>query len=388
MDNPACTPFPPVVDGHPNRRYGLQGPQVEPDAGYWTVGPCTVPCVVRISELLALTDDPNTPEFYFEPYPSNQNVVNDELKELRDLENMRDNPGAVASTTPGKTRLPISKFLQYRPQPLGAVFCLEREQKPLQRLAQQCTLDAQDDPPVIQTGRELARWFENETPGLAYRHALNCLIRSCDLSPPRQARIWMALDVSIYSALLAAWYYKWASDRPCTAYRPRPIEIPNANLNVLFDKCVNRTGCRDDGTRTTPMPSPGTPRHPSYPSGHSTYAGAGAEILTYFFPDEKAELDKLADNTGLARLWAGIHYRSDHEQGLKLGRSVARLVISQLESDGVPLPGNVTTMTVAPSKEQVRTAAYQNRRKCLKNASPEDKRRCKPPTQDPGCVDN
>jgi hypothetical protein len=341
---------------------------------------------VRISELLPLTDDPGNEECYFEPYPCDEEVVQGEIQELKDLAGLRDDPDAIASNAPGRRRLPISKFLQLRPQPLGAVFCLEREQKPLESLAQQCTRDEQDRPRVIRTGRELARWFENETPGLAHRHALNCLIRSCDLSPPRQARIWMALDVAIYSALLAAWYYKWGSDRPCTVYRPRPIEVEE-DLDVLYDRCVNTTGCDDDGNRTTPIPSPGTPRHPSYPSGHSTYAGAGSEILTYFFPDEEQQLDRLADNAGMARLWAGIHYRSDHEQGVKLGRCVARLIISQLESDGVPLPGAVTPTTVVPSKEDVRTEAYENRRECLKNPSPTSRRRCKPPQQDPGCDD-
>ena len=386
MDDDKCPPFPPVISCPSGSQYNLPGPQVEPDAAYWTTGPCAVPSVVRISELLPLTDDPDNEDCYFEPYPCDEEVVEKEIQELKDLESLRDDPGAIASNTPGMERLPISKFLQLRPQPLGAVFCLDREQKPLKRLKQQCTLTEQDDPPVIQTGRELARWFENETPGLGHRHALNCLILNCSLSPPRQARIWMALDVAIYSALLAAWYYKWGSDRPCTVYRPRPKEIEN-DLDVLYDRCVNKTGCGDNGARTRPMPSPGTPRHPAYPSGHSTYAGAASEILTYFFPDEKKELDRLADNTGMARLWAGIHYRSDHVQGIKLGRCVARLVISQLESDGVPLPGASNPMTTVPSKAKVRTEAYENRRECLKDPSPKSQRRCKPPQPDPGCED-
>jgi hypothetical protein len=33
----------------------------------------------------------------------------------------------------------------------------------------------------------------------------------------------------------------------------------------------------------------------------------------------------------MARLWAGIHYRSDHIQGIELGRCVAREVIRQLQ---------------------------------------------------------
>jgi hypothetical protein len=305
-------------------------------------------------------------------------VIEAELDELKELEANRDNP------LPAGT---ISKFLQLRPPPLGAVYCLEREQKPLQNLNEQCSLTSQDEPKVIQTGRELARYFEAETPGLAHRQALNCLITTCDLSPPRQARIWMALDVTIYSALLAAWYYKWGSDRPCTAYRPRPWEVDHS-LNVLFDKCVNNTGCADDGDRLFPNPTPGTPRHPAYPSGHSTYSGAASQLLTYFFPDEKVELDKLADNAGEARLWAGIHWRSDHEQGQRLGRCVARLVISQLEADGVPKPTSPPAHTSAnenrpaPSKDAVRSDAYNRRSKCI---NPPTKNRCFPPI--PNCAD-
>jgi hypothetical protein len=38
----------------------------------------------------------------------------------------------------------------------------------------------------------------------------------------------------------------------------------------------------------------------------------------------------MADNIGMGRLWAGIHWRSDHEAGLKLGQVVACLVLRQL----------------------------------------------------------
>ena len=84
------------------------------------------------------------------------------------------------------------------------------------------------------------------------------------------------------------------------------------------------------------MPSPGTPRHPAYPSGHSTYGAAASELLAWFFPDYREELNRLADNTGMGRLWAGIHYRSDHIQGRRLGRTVACMVIAQLEGSYIP----------------------------------------------------
>jgi len=66
--------------------------------------------------------------------------------------------------------------------------------------------------------------FESETPGLIHRHALDYIFyQRFDISPPRQARIWMALDAAIYAALAAAWSYKWSRDRRIS-YRWRPSE--------------------------------------------------------------------------------------------------------------------------------------------------------------------
>ncbi len=122
---------------------------------------------------------------------------------------------------PCRERRQISSFLQYRPQPLGAAYNLDRD--PLAHALRQGgasepnlleiyrgeEIDARY--PVIRTGRELARWFESETPGHGHRHALNLLLRDANWSPPRQAWVWAALDITIYSALLAAWYYKWSA---------------------------------------------------------------------------------------------------------------------------------------------------------------------------------
>jgi hypothetical protein len=121
-----------------------------------------------------------------------------------------------------------SKTIKFAPPPLGAVVRTIRL-----------------DEPLVQTGRELARYFEGETPGLAHRHALNGLIRVKDWSPPRQAWVWAALDVAISSALLAAWHYKWlATDRTdLVARRQRLFEYADSQslppLNVLYDTEVN-----------------------------------------------------------------------------------------------------------------------------------------------------
>ncbi len=66
------------------------------------------------------------------------------------------------------------------------------------------------------------------------------------------------------------------------------------------------------------------PNHPSYPSGHSTIGKTAAVVLGYFFPENGRQWDSLATESGLSRIWAGIHYPMDHYEGVKLGDKVGR----------------------------------------------------------------
>jgi hypothetical protein len=225
--------------------------------------------------------------------------------------------------------------------------------------------------PVVTTGRELARYFEAETPGIQYRHALNAILAEPGFgdrySPPFQALIWCALDITVYSALLAAWFFKWRGPNG-VRYRPRPVEV-DPTISVLYDRRPNDTQSGDDGLRYLPPRSPGTPRHPAYPSGHSTVAGAASELMAAFFPDLRAELDQLADNAGMARLWAGIHWRSDHLWGMELGRCVAQHVIWQLQGSCICPPDPCAPPPPCedpPTYEQLQEEAAGHRECCVK----------------------
>ena len=92
----------------------------------------------------------------------------------------------------------------------------------------------------------------------------------------------------------------------------------------------------------------GCPTHPSYPAAHAVNAGACATVLKAFLDERYAiqhpvqasadgtslepwggeallvggEIDKLASNIALARDAAGVHFRSDSVEGLKLGEAV------------------------------------------------------------------
>jgi hypothetical protein len=319
---PKCfNPEPPA----PATEYSLRGPQVQPDASYWHTLPCPTLCVVRPEQL--------PEECKLPAYPTGATVKN-ELEELYELASFRDDPARVANFAADRHRLGISPLLQYRP-PLGLQFNrLRPELSPAERV--QAELEP-SPVPVIRTGRELARAFECEIPGIALRHALEALLLQTGgpppyfvWSPPMQALVYAALDVTIYSAQLAAWYFKFRGG-PNVGFRPRPVEV-DPGIPVLFNRSINESQSGDGPPRTLPSPSPGTPRHPAYPSGHSVTYAAAAEVMAAFLPDRKAELDQLADNAGMARLWAGIHYRSDHVQGMKLGRCVARQVLAQLHA--------------------------------------------------------
>lgn len=88
------------------------------------------------------------------------------------------------------------------------------------------------------------------------------------------------------------------------------------------------------------------PNFPSYPSGHSVFGGASAEILTkiygdpYSFTDNTHKgreefignprhfnsFDEMAKENAYSRILMGVHYRSDCTEGLKLGTEIGKVI--------------------------------------------------------------
>lgn len=161
-------------------------------------------------------------------------------------------------------------------------------------------------------------------------------------------------------ALKAAWFQKWYVHR-----RLRPEEFGGRvhyylsgattypiDPEILNSQAVQQTFSRY-GTYLLPQAYPeGSPFHPAYGAGHATVAGAcvtilkawfdesfvipdpvvpntdGTELLSYTGPDAgsltvRGELNKVAANIALGRNFAGIHWRTDYSQSLKLGEDVA-----------------------------------------------------------------
>ncbi|QVL51571.1 MAG: phosphatase PAP2 family protein [Cyanobium sp. M30B3] len=235
-------------------------------------------------------------------FPASRQDLANQLEELLELQDKRCS-NEIGSAAAGRERAPLSQFLQARANDRSGF----KDQHKV-------------GGPTIQTGADLARWFENDTPLLGGWMALSVLFKKYAKPPTEQAFIWEALNAVISTALLAAWHYKWIE--PVSRLKPRPTEVLTEGLTVLY-------GFNESGDEiSNPTGFSGVPRHPTYPSGHSTVGGATAAILKRFFtdPEDTRELDNLADNAGLARMWAGIHYRADHTFGIALGDAVAQLV--------------------------------------------------------------
>jgi hypothetical protein len=159
------------------------------------------------------------------------------------------------------------------------------------------------------------------------------------------------------AALKAAWYQKWLVhrrlrpevfggqiDAHLTGLRTYPLSTALLDSPAL-DQVKSATG-----SYLLPQGYPeGSPTHPAYPAGHATISGACATILKAFFkedfvlPNPKVpningsalvdysgpaltlggEVNKLAANVSFGRDFAGIHWRSDGIEGLRLGEQVA-----------------------------------------------------------------
>lgn len=78
----------------------------------------------------------------------------------------------------------------------------------------------------------------------------------------------------------------------------------------------------------------GLPNFPTYTSGHSTFSGAAATVLGYIFPDKKAELESMALEASVSRIYGGIHFRFDCEEGLKAGNRIGEFAVAKGKADG------------------------------------------------------
>jgi membrane-associated phospholipid phosphatase len=144
------------------------------------------------------------------------------------------------------------------------------------------------------------------------------------------ARLFALLNVALADAGIASWDSKYFYNfcRPVTAIHNAaadgdPNTMPDADWSPLLT----------------------TPPFPSYISGHSTFSAAAATILAGFFGTDRitfttgsenpaasartfTSFSQAANEAGISRIYAGIHWDFDNTAGLATGKAVGNYVLA------------------------------------------------------------
>lgn len=162
------------------------------------------------------------------------------------------------------------------------------------------------------------------------------------------ARLFALLNLALADAGISAWDTKYAYSfwRPVDAIR---MADSDGNLQTTSDQSW--------------LPLLRTPPFPTYTSGHSTFSGAADAVLTALLGDDVAFDDQIdthgalgqrpldpkeivtrhfdsfaaaAEESGVSRIYGGIHFSFDNIAGLDAGRAIGNRVVESALSPVEP----------------------------------------------------
>lgn len=179
-----------------------------------------------------------------------------------------------------------------------------------------------------QTGIAL---FWRASPTALWNPVLRQAVEARQLDLATTARVMALFYLAAADASVACWDAKYVFD----FWRPQ-IAIARG------DEDANAATAADPSWRPLVPTAP----HPEYPSGHTANSGAMASVLAMLFGDAPGFVINAASSTnpgfvrqwsafseGLdevidARVYSGLHFRTADEVGARLGRQVARFVVT------------------------------------------------------------
>ena len=175
--------------------------------------------------------------------------------------------------------------------------------------------DYWSDDYVGQTFSPVSRWIS----------ITSQIIKNDDRNLETALYAYAKVSFALNDAGVAAWHSKY------TYNVERPVSYITRTIDPVW---------------STYLPS--NPSFPSYPSGHATFGAAAAEVLSHVFGYNYGMLDyshdgrseflgmprtfetlyQMAEENAYSGVLAGIHFRMDTEEGLRLGYQVGRKVNS------------------------------------------------------------
>jgi hypothetical protein len=172
---------------------------------------------------------------------------------------------------------------------------------------QKTIADYWSDGPAL-TGTPPGHWFA----------IVSQIARNDGLSLARAAEAYARVGIAVHDAFIACWNAKYTSNLQ------RPVTYINRNIDASWRPYIV------------------TPNFPTYASGHSTQSGAAASVLTDMFgvkgftdtthtdhglvpsqqPRKFSSFVQAASEAAISRLYGGIHYSFDNNDGLNCGQCI------------------------------------------------------------------
>ena len=176
-------------------------------------------------------------------------------------------------------------------------------------------------------------WADNAgatgTPAGHWIAVVGQLARSRRLNLAAAAEAYARVGIAVHDAFVACWHEKYRTNLQ------RPVTYIRNHIDPAW------------------TPYLATPPFPTYTSGHSTQSGAAAEALTDMFgtgpftdtlrsdhglvpplaPRTFASFREAAMEAAVSRLYGGIHYSFDNDDGLTAGRCIGRAIRKRVRFD-------------------------------------------------------
>jgi len=172
---------------------------------------------------------------------------------------------------------------------------------------------------------DVVHFYAVSGPNLVFGEALRQIAKQQQLSLSENARALALLSMAINDSLVASFFNKY-------------------HYNYWRPETAIRAGDTDGNRKTEAdpnfLPFILTPCFPSYPSNHGSGTNAAAEVMRRLYGEaghsitvsnpalptivlQYTSFQQIADDVSDARVYGGIHFRTDQVAGAQLGRAVA-----------------------------------------------------------------